>query len=403
MHDHPSPQWKKAGRDDGQAREESFRPTLAGTIRREIAAWRRDRWQLALISWLPVLLFVALWWIFSAGIVVDLDVGVVDLDGSRLSRTFTRALDATPALRVAFRPISVREGRRELSGAGIGALIVIPYDFEKRVRQGLNPKVTAFYNGQFILVGKAIKSALAQAGGTVAATVDAAGALARGVPLPGAAGLAAPLLPQVTPLFNPSMNYALFLVPGIIPSLWQVVMIVGMLNAIGRELREATWNRWLEAGALRAFAGKMLPYVAIYWAMGAASLVFYRLLGWPVRGSWGILLGTLGLTAMATAVMAGFLYVLVEDIPRSLSLAAAYTAPSFAFLGVTFPTNNMPALARFWRSLVPVCHYVDVQVLEMSRAAGLATAGRHMGALVLFLAVLPLVLLRLRPRTKGTA
>ncbi len=373
------------------------RPGLGGTIRREVEAWKRDPWQLALISWLPLLLFASLWWIFSAGIVTGIGVGVVDLDGSRLSRAFVRALDATPALEVASRPTSVREGRRALSNAEIGALVVIPYDFQTRVTKGLKPEVTAFYNGQFILVGKAVKSALVLAQGTMAGKVDGGRVLVRGIPLSGAAGYAAPLVPQITPLYNPSTNYAIFLVPAIIPSLWQVIMIVGMLNAMGRELREGTWNRWLEAGAFRAFAGKMLPYVAVYWAMGAASLVFYRFLGWSVRGSWGILLGAQGLTAVATAAMAGLLYVLVEDLPRSLSLAAAYTAPSFAFLGITFPTNNMPALAQFWRSLIPVSHCMDVQVLEMSRAAGLAAAGPHLGALLLFLAVLPLVLVRLSP------
>ncbi|HHQ48561.1 MAG TPA: ABC transporter permease [Acidobacteria bacterium] len=373
------------------------RPGLWSTVRREVGALGRDRWQLALVSWLPVLLFLCLWWIFSAGLVTDIEVSVVDLDGSRLSRTFVRALDATPALRVAHHPGSVLEGRRALSNAETGALIVIPYDFQTRVSKGLKPNVTAFFNGQFILVGKAVKVALAQAQGTVAATVDAARSLAGGVPIPAAAGAAAPLVPQITPLFNVSMNYALFLVPGILPSLWQVIMIVGMVNAIGREIREDTWNRWLEAGPLRAFAGKMLPYVVIYSALGGSTLLFYRVLGWPVRGSWTILLAAMALTAVATAVMAGALYVAVRDIPRALSLAAAYTAPSFAFLGVTFPLNNMPPLARLWRTLIPVCHYMDVQILEMSRAAPLADTLPHLGALLVFLGVLPLVLLRLVP------
>ncbi len=372
-------------------------PGLGSTVRREVAAWGRDPWQLALVSWLPLVLFAMLWWIFSAGIVTDIEVSVVDLDGSRLSRSLIRALDATPALRVAHHPGSVLEGRRALSNAETGALIVIPYDFQARVTEGLKPEVTAFYNGQFILVGKAIKAALVQAQGTVAATLDGARVLAKGVPIPGAAGLAAPLVPQITPLHNVSMNYALFLVPAILPALWQVIMIVGMINAIGRELREGTWNAWLAAGPFRAWAGKMLPYVAAYWALGALTLVFYRVLGWPVRGSWAILLGAMALAAVATAVMAGALFVAVRDIPRALSLAAAYTAPSFAFLGITFPTNNMPAAARLWRELIPVCHSMDVQVLEMSRAAPLAAAAPHLGALLVFLGVLPLVLLRLTP------
>lgn len=366
-------------------------------IGREVTAWRRDHWQLALVSWLPLALFATLWWIFSAGIVTDIGVGVVDLDDSYLSRTLIRNLDATPTLRVALHPLSVHDGRRALSNAEIGALIVIPNDFEIQVTKGLKPDVTAFYNGQFILVGKAVKSALVQVQMTLAGMIDGRRALAKGAALPQAAGLAAPIVPQLTPLYNRSMDYALFLVPAIIPALWQVLMIVGMLNALGREQREGTWNQWLEAGAVKAFVGKMLPYVVVYWAMGFVFLGSFQLLGWPFRGSWGLIIAAQGLTAVATAVMAGFLFAVTHDLPRALSLAAAYTAPSFAFLGITFPASDMPALALFWRSLIPVCHYMDIQVSQMSRAADPGVLASDYGALALFLAVLPLVVLRMAP------
>jgi ABC-2 type transport system permease protein len=374
---------------------------LSSLVFREIRSWRRDPWQLALVSWLPLVLFASLWWIFSAGIVTDLGIGVVDLDDSRLSRVLIRQLDATPALRIAIRPLSVAEGRRAMSNADIGALVVIPYDFQARVSRGLNPDVTAFYNGQFILVGKAVKSALLQAQATLAGTIDGGMALAHGAAMPQAAGLAAPVVPQLTPLYNVGMDYALFLVPAIIPALWQVVMILGMLNAIGRERREGSWNRWLEAGALRAFVGKMLPYVVAYWAMGIVFLLAFPVMGWPICGSWFLVVTAQGLTAMATAVMAGFLYIMVNDLPRSLSLAAAYTAPSFAFLGVTFPASDMPTLALFWRSLIPVCHLMDIQISQMSRASNLGAVISEFCALVLFLVVLPLVIVRLVPEVEG--
>jgi len=376
--------------------------SLSSLIGREIRSWGSDPWQLALISWLPLVLFAALWWIFSAGIVTDLGIGVVDLDDSRLSRTLIRQLDATPALRIASRPLSVHEGRRAMSNAEIGALIVIPYDFQARTSKGLKPDVTAFYNGQFILIGKAVKSALFQAQATLAGRIDGGLALAQGAALPQAAGLAVPVVPQLTPLYNRGMDYALFLVPAVIPALWQVVMIIGMLNAIGREHREGSWEQWLEPGPLKAFIGKMLPYVLVYWVMGIGFLLSFYLLGWPVRGSWALIITAQGLTVIATAVMAGFLFVLVDDLPRSLSLAAAYTAPSFAFLGVTFPASDMPSLALFWRSLIPVCHFMDIQISQMSRAADFGAVALDFGALVLFLVVLPLVVLRLAPGTEDS-
>ena len=370
---------------------------LFSLIVREVRSWRHDAWQLALISWLPLALFAALWWIFSAGIVTDVGIGIVDLDDSTLSRTLIRRLDATPALEVTLRPLSAAEGRRAMSNAEIAALVVIPYDFQARVTRGLSPDVTTFYNGQFILIGKAVKTAVVQTLSTLAGTIDGGKALAGGAALPQAPGLAAPVVPQLTPLSNVSMDYALFLVPAVIPALWQVVMILGMLNAVGRERRMGTWNGWLEPGAFTAFTGKMIPYIVVYWVMGIVFLLAFDLLGWPIRGSFGLIILAQGMTAVATAAMAGFLYVVVDDLPRSLSLAAAYTAPSFAFLGVTFPATDMPTLALFWRSLIPICHTVDIQISQMSRAAPLRAILPEFGALALFLVVLPLVVVRLKP------
>ncbi|MFX4078297.1 ABC transporter permease, partial [Streptococcus suis] len=56
---------------------------------------RRDRWLLSCLTWVPIVLVVIIWWIFSQAIVRDLPIGVVDLSNSRLSRQLSRELDAT--------------------------------------------------------------------------------------------------------------------------------------------------------------------------------------------------------------------------------------------------------------------------------------------------------------------
>jgi len=378
------------------------RPDFISCVFREIHMWKGETWQLALLSWVPALLGLMLWWIFSAGIVTGVPVGVVDLDDSALSRQFIRLLDASPALEVSARFLSPTEGRHAMSTASVAAVIIIPRDFQIRVRKGLKPDVTAFFNGQFILIGKAVKSALLGVQATMSGVIDGGMALARGAVMPEAEGKAAPIVPQLTPLFNPGMDYALFLVPAIIPALWQVLMMLGMLNAIGMERRKAAPDQWLAPGLFRAIAAKMFPLIVIYSAWGMAAFFFYRFLGWQIRGSWAILAAGVVLTAIATAVMAVFLYALVDDLPRSLSLAAAYTAPSFAFLGVTFPATDMPVPALLWRSLIPVCHYIDIQISQMSRAAPLDAVSPHLAALLFFLALFPLAGLMLE-RSRKTA
>ena len=87
--------------------------SIVHSARREARRLRRSPWDLAMITWVPLLAVALLWWIFSAGVPHGLPIGVQDEDHSTLSRQLTRMLDATPGLHVA-RPIS---GRLETQAA----------------------------------------------------------------------------------------------------------------------------------------------------------------------------------------------------------------------------------------------------------------------------------------------
>ncbi|NOQ78899.1 MAG: ABC transporter permease, partial [Gammaproteobacteria bacterium] len=118
---------------------------------------------------------------------------------------------------------------------------------------------------------------------------------------------------------------------------------------------------------------------------GAIFLYFmFEVLNWPMHGHWGILLFSQLLVILASQAVALLVFVIVQDADMSLSFAAAYTAPSFAFMGITFPATDMNTLAQIWRDLIPVSHYMQIQVFQTNHGASLQTALPQMGALILF-------------------
>jgi len=56
------------------------------------------------------------------------------------------------------------------------------------------------------------------------------------------------------------------------------------------------------------------------------------------------------------------------------SIAAFYTAPAFAFAGVTFPVEGMPVVGQAWSSLLPVTHYLRILVQQGMRGAPLGAS-----------------------------
>ncbi|MBL0681855.1 ABC transporter permease [Aeromonas dhakensis] len=364
--------------------------------------WRllwQDPFGRALASWLPLLLMGILCWIFSAGLARDLKIGLVDLDQSVLSRQLAYSLDASAGLKVARQFDSIAEGANALRGGDIYALVVLPDHLERDARQGTQPRVTVFNNGQFILIAKLVNSALAQVVGTLNGQVGVLTAMADGKALPGALGQAVPINSQVTALYNLNASYAQFLLSAILPAVWQILVVLYGLNALARTDRLGL--DWTTKGVWFGLWRTLLPHVLIGWGWGLLwTLLLFKGFAYPMHGSWLMLTVGLGLASAACVSMGAFFYAVIRDPARALSLAGAYTAPGFAFMGVTFPVSAMGDFAQFWRSLLPISHYVELQIGQTNYGQPLAAALPQFGALLLFL--LPLLLVVRRYRAQGS-
>ncbi|HEA3087189.1 TPA: ABC transporter permease [Aeromonas dhakensis] len=366
--------------------------------------WRllwQDPFGRALASWLPLLLMGILCWIFSAGLARDLKVGLVDLDQSVLSRQLAYSLDASAGLKVAQQFDSIDAGARALRGGDIYALVVLPDHLERDARQGTQPRVTVFNNGQFILIAKLVNSALAQVVGTLNGQVGVLTAMADGKALPGALGQAVPINSQVTALYNLNASYAQFLLSAILPAVWQILVVLYGLNALARTDRLGL--DWTTKGVWFGLWRTLLPHVLIGWGWGLLwMLLLFKGFAYPMHGSWLVLTVGLGLASAACVSMGAFFYAVIRDPARALSLAGAYTAPGFAFMGVTFPVSAMGDFAQFWRSLLPISHYVELQIGQTNYGQPLAAALPQFGALLLFLLPLLLVVRRYRAQASAT-
>jgi len=329
---------------------------------------RRDKWLLSSLTWVPLLLAFMIWAIFSQGIARDLPVGVVDFSSSALSQKLVRYYDATPAMHVSKRFDSVEQAKQALIQGDIYAYSVIPHQFDKSIYKQTPPQVSVFYNSQMILIGKLLNSAFLQAQGTFNAELSTMKGLASGnSTLLSAMGNAVPVRTQITPLFNKNSNYAQFLVSAIIPALWQIVIVVTTILVLTANLRDRRLKPWLENRPFRQLLSTLTPYTWVFALQGFGFLCwFYLGFKWPMNGSFITLVIAQWATIIACMAMGCLFFFLTLDAARAMSFAGAFTAPSFAFMGITFPVSDMSSLAQAWRSLLPISHYIEVQVSQVS-------------------------------------
>ena len=334
----------------------------------QIAVIRRDKWLLSSLTWIPILLAVMIGAIFFQGIARDLPVGVVNLDRGTLSQQLTRYYDATPSMAVVAQYQSVSEAKQALIAGDIYAYAVIPYHFEQDTYKQLAPQVSVFYNSQMILIGKLVNSAFLQAQGTFNAQLSTIGNLAQGDhSIISAMASAVPIRTQITPLFNKNSNYAQFLVSAVIPALWQIVIVVSTILILSANLRDRGLTSWLVHKPMTRLFNTLLPYSWVFAVQGFAFLCwFYLGFKWPMNGSFFTIIFAQWVTIAACMIMGSLFFFLTLDAARAMSFAGAFTAPSFAFMGITFPVTDMNSLAQAWRSLLPISHYIEVQVTQVS-------------------------------------
>jgi ABC-2 type transport system permease protein len=364
---------------------------------------RRDRWLLACLTLVPAVLALMMWSIFSGAITRDLPIGVVDLSHSQLSRRLIRELDAHPTLEVDQSYQDVSKAAKALSQSHIYAYIVIPYEFDKAIYRHQQPRVSTFYNSQFILMGRLVNSAVLQVQGTFNAKIDTVLNLASGGQTTlSAMGRAVPVQTQLTPLFNKNMNYAQFLISGIIPAIWQIAMVVGTIMVLAANYRFYGLRNWLGKKPLRTLASTLFCYLPIFMVQGIAFIwCCYPGLGWPMNGSFGVIFFAQFITSICCMIMGAFFFFLTLAPARAISLASAFTAPSFAFMGITFPTSDMSLLARTWRSILPISYYIDVQISQVSYGTDALQSLSCVTPMMIFLLPLLLLILLVRKHLKA--
>ncbi|WP_325894761.1 ABC transporter permease [Grimontia sp. NTOU-MAR1] len=373
------------------------KPSLVPLLFEEWRLTLSDKWLTALLSWLPITLFLLVWAIFSSGTGRDLAIGVVDLDHSSTSRSLTRFYDASPTLET--RNFStVREASASMNSAQTFATVIIPSDFEKATLRGESPDVTVFYNSQYILIGKLVSAAITQSHSTFAAMAEIKGKMLHGTTVSTqAAGQSVPVRFQLVPLFNNGTNYAQFLVSAIIPALWQIVIVASGMLSMALTDKRIGLDHFFKQDLLSALIAKVVGLLIPLWLMGVVfATAMHFGLGWPMNGSWTLLFASQGLMVSAGLAVGSLLYLGTRDAIRAMSLVAGFTAPAFAFMGVSFPASDMPFLAQCWRAMLPVSHYITVQIGQFNYGATLIQMQPMLLALAAFSLIWLLVAAKLK-------
>jgi ABC-2 type transport system permease protein len=361
--------------------------------------WRRP-FLLGLTTIVPLAQMAFLAAIFSAGLAMRLPIGVLDLDGSDLSRTIIRIVDATPDSAVSVRVGDLAAGRDMILSGRVHGLLMLPLNLQRDVFAGRRPEVVFFYNTQTLTTGNLAVRGVTAALPTAAAGIRLSLRTAQGQPLEFAQADLQPIPVQINALFNPTLNYVFFLLTALIPSILQVVMVTTAAYSVGLDVETRYRLRILRAlggGLWPAMAGKILPYTVLFMlVLGLSDILLIAGLGLPLHGRSGLLIIAGLLFVLSCQLLGALLALLLKPTASAVSIGTLLTAPAFGFMGIGFPRLGMNAFAYAYGALLPGTWYLTARIDQTVRGTPLDLSWKPLLILLAFaIALAGLVALKL--------
>ncbi len=299
---------------------------------------------------------------------------------------------------------SLTEAKSDISNVRIYAVVVFPKGLQTHAKKGVLTQIPIYYNAQLVLVAKSIEGAFKQLILTSNVKAKLGKNLIQTQNIDAALAKSSPILMQITPLYNINNSYAQFLLTGILPCSWIMLIIICVINSLARDESDVGFVKGKKSqmpdgiSAYVYILTKVFAYAGIFSLWWVVMMIFFHSLGFECRGSYITLyLGAL-LTFFAYAGVGVFVYALFKDHTRALAVAAIYCAPSFAFAGLTFPVNSMGSFATFWHTILPISHYLKLYVQVANYNVEFFTAFKTMCEILPFILFLIFGILIYRKR-----
>ena len=319
--------------------------------------WRDPR-SLYMALGLPMVLLI----LFGYAITMDVrhvEVGIIDQDGTALSRDFISRVRASDYFSLRYLSSNDTEIERMLNEGLVKVFIVIPSDFSRDLAKGKDTALQLLVDGSNnnrALVSLGYVSRIIQIFATDVLTEKMSrqgGLYGGGFPM---------IDPRIRIWYNPELRSANFIVPGLIAVVMTVMTTLLTSLTVAREWENGTMEQ-LIAGPVRSHEiviGKMLPY----FLLGLAQVALVVLAGTlifkvPLKGNLFVLF----------VVSAIFLFcglsigLLLSIVTRSQQLAYMFSIlttllPSFLLSGFIFPIKSMPKVIQWISALVPARYFL---------------------------------------------
>jgi ABC-2 type transport system permease protein len=339
-------------------------------VRKEFRQIRRDKRILGVLLFIPALM------LFMFGYALNFDVkhtsmAVYDEDRSSLSRAFLQQFFISEYFDRVKTLDSKEEINELLDGEKVRVVLVVPSSFTKNIQRGRIASVQVIVDG-------ANSNAAATVLGYISAIVQqySVKVMAESFVRTGRQKITMPIDFQPRVWYNPELESAKFLVPGLIAFILMVTAVVSTALAIVRERELGTMEQLMVSPIkpIELILGKTIPYTIIsLFATVAILFLGYILFDVSIKGSILLLSLVTFLFLVGSLGMGLLISTLVETQQLAFMIATIVSMlPTFILSGFVFPIRNMPIIIQGITYVLPARYFLVALRAIILKGAGLS-------------------------------
>jgi len=343
-------------------------------IKREFKLFFNNKVLRILFIGAPILYGVLIGAVYQKGKITDLPIIVVDQDNSPMSAKFIDMLEENESVEVAEVLPSLFGVKDKAIDLEATVIVDIPKDFASDIQQNRLPEISIFVDASNTLTSNTALMAVNVVAMTMKAGIQIESQMKKGVPEYVASQNYEPFKTTIIKQSIRSGNYLYFMLPGVLLTVFQQVLLLGLALTFAAEYENGTFTELVEKmpNAFGMLAVKIIPYLL----MSVGIILMY----WGFSKYYNMIIGgALGAFALSTLVfilavcgIGVLVSIILPDQLKATEVLMVVATPSFILSGFTWPLSQMPIWVQTIADLIPLTHYLKIFRLLYLNHAGIS-------------------------------
>ncbi|GAK37665.1 ABC transporter permease [Bacteroides graminisolvens] len=354
-------------------------------IEKEFKQLLRNSFLPRLIIGYPCMVMIIMPWATNMEI-KNISVNVVDNDHSVVSQRLIHKIDASSYFRLNNLSPTYNSALRDIESGDADVILEIPRHFEKKLENGEASHVLLAANAVDGSIGGLASSYMTATLADYNAQLHVENP-SSGIVQEAASSVQPSVSVSEKNLYNPHLNYKLFMVPALMVML--VTVICGFLPALNivseKEVGTIEQMNVTPVGKFKFILAKLIPF----WVVGFVVLTLSFGFAWLIYGILPV--GSLGiiylLSALFVLVMSGFGLVISNHsatMQQAMFVMFFFIIILLLMSGLFTPVMSMPQWAQIITILNPLKYFVDIMRMVYLKGSGLTDLSLQIGALLAF-------------------